>query len=55
MLVGMGAAEIPNNEMPDRRQELFDRFVNEGKRLVKDGAELITCHGMSMSPVEFPA
>jgi Asp/Glu/hydantoin racemase len=53
--VGMGAAEMPNDEMPKRRQELFDRFVSEGKRLVKDGAELIVCHGMSMSPVEYKA
>jgi Asp/Glu/hydantoin racemase len=52
--VGYGAAEIPNNEMPRRREELFDRFVSEGKRLVKDGAELIVCHGMSMSPIEYP-
>lgn len=55
MLVGYGAAEIPNNEMPHRREELYDRFVSEGKRLVKEGAELIVCHGMSMSPIEFPA
>jgi allantoin racemase len=56
MCVGMGAAEMPNNEMPSRRQELYDRFVSEGKRLVKEeGAELIVCHGMSMSPIEFKA
>lgn len=52
---GFGAAEMPNDEMPRRRQELYDRFVSEGKRLVGDGAELIVCHGMSMSPVEFRA
>ena len=56
MCVGMGAAEMPNNEMPSRRQELYDRFVSEGKRLVKEeGAEVIVCHGMSMSPIEFKA
>jgi len=55
LVVGMGAAEMSNADMPKRRQELFDRFVSEGKRLVKDGAELIVCHGMSMSPVEFAA
>jgi Asp/Glu/hydantoin racemase len=55
MVVGLGAAEIPNAQMPARRAELFDRFVSEGKRLVTAGAELIVCHGMSMSPVEFKA
>ena len=55
LLAGLGASEIPNNEMPLRREELFERFVSEGKRLVKEGAELIVCHGMSMSPIEFPA
>ena len=55
LLVGFGESGIPNNEMPVRREELFDRFVSEGKRLVNDGAELIICHGMSMSPIEYPA
>jgi allantoin racemase len=55
LLAGLGAAEMPNAEMPARRDELFERFVSEGKRLVKEGAELIICHGMSMSPVEFKA
>ncbi|HLG74514.1 MAG TPA: aspartate/glutamate racemase family protein [Chloroflexota bacterium] len=55
LLVGLGAAEIPNNEMPKRREELYERFVSEGKRLVAAGAELIVCHGMSMSPIEYPA
>lgn len=55
LVIGFGAAEIPNNEMPRRRQELFDNFVSEGKRLVKEGAELIVCGGMSMSPIEFSA
>jgi len=56
MICGWGAAEMSNADMPSRRQELFDRFVSEGKRLVRDtGAELIVCHGMSMSPIEFPA
>jgi allantoin racemase len=54
-IVGWGASGIPNNEMPRRREELFDRFVAEGKRLVDAGAELIVCHGMSMSPIEYPA
>jgi allantoin racemase len=53
--VGWGAAQMPNDEMPRRRDELFERFVSEGKRLVNDGAELIVCHGMSMSPIEFAA
>jgi allantoin racemase len=51
--VGMGAAEMPNDEMPKEPQKLYDRFVSEGKRLVKDGAEVIVCWGMSMSPIEF--
>jgi Asp/Glu/hydantoin racemase len=56
LISGWGAAEMSNADMPSRRQELFDRFVSEGKRLVRDtGAELIVCHGMSMSPIEFPA
>lgn len=54
-IVGMGAPDMPNSEMPKRRDELFERFVSEGKRLVKDGAEIIICHGMSMSPIEFSA
>jgi Asp/Glu/hydantoin racemase len=54
-IVGWGAAEMPNAEMPARRQELFERFVSEGKRLVREGAELIVCHGMSMSPIEYSA
>jgi Asp/Glu/hydantoin racemase len=55
LCVGMGASGMHNAEMPKRRQELYDRFVSEGKRLVGDGAEVIVCHGMSMSPVEFKA
>jgi allantoin racemase len=55
LIVGWGASGIPNNEMPNRREELFDSFVAEGKRLVEEGAELIVCHGMSMSPIEYPA
>lgn len=55
LVVGFGAVEIPNYEMPARRAELFDRFVSEGKRLVAEGAELIVCHGMSMSPGEYTA
>lgn len=55
LVVGYGAAEMPNNEMHQRREELFERFVAEGKRLVGEGAELIVCHGMSMSPVEYTA
>lgn len=55
MLVGMGAGGMSNHEMPGRREELFQNFVSEGKRLVKDGAELIVCGGMSMCPVEYPA
>lgn len=55
-IVGMGAAEMPNSEMPKRRTELYERFVAEGKRLVKDeGADLIVCHGMSMCPIEYSA
>jgi Asp/Glu/hydantoin racemase len=46
---------MPNDEMPARRDELFQRVVAEGKRLFKEGAELIVCHGMSMSPIEFAA
>jgi Asp/Glu/hydantoin racemase len=54
-IAGWGAAEMSNAEMPSRRVELFERFVSEGKRLVALGAELIVCHGMSMSPIEYPA
>jgi allantoin racemase len=56
LIVGMGAAEMPNSEMPARRTELFERFVSEGKRLVRDqGADLIVCHGMSICPIEYSA
>lgn len=55
LLVGMGAAEMTNTEMRKQPQQLFDRFVGEGKRLVRDGADLIVCHGMQMSPVMFTA
>jgi len=54
-IVGWGAAEMSNADMPSRRTELFERFVSEGQRLVTLGAELIVCHGMSMSPIEYPA
>ena len=55
LCAGMGAVEMQNVEMPERPQELFDRFVSEGKRLVQAGAEVIVCHGMSMCPMEFKA
>jgi Asp/Glu/hydantoin racemase len=56
LIVGMGAAEMSNADMPKRPKELYDRFVAEGKRLVKEeGADLIVCHGMSMCPIEFSA
>lgn len=55
LIVGFGAVEMPNPEMPKRRQELYERFVSEGKRLVKAGAELIVAHGMSMCPQEYKA
>jgi len=54
-IVGWGAAEMSNADMPSRREALFERFVSEGKRLVTLGAEGIVCHGMSMSPIEYPA
>lgn len=54
-IVGWGAAEMSNADMPSRRNELFERFVSEGKRLVSLGAEGIVCHGMSMSPIEYSA
>lgn len=49
------AVEMPNSEMPQRRNELKERFVSLGKQAVAKGAELIICHGMSMCPIEFPA
>jgi allantoin racemase len=55
MICGWGAVEMRNADMPAQRDLLFERFVSEGKRLVREGAELIVCHGMSMSPIEFPA
>jgi Asp/Glu/hydantoin racemase len=54
-VVGWGAAEMSNADMPSRRVELFERFVSEGKRLVSLGAEGIVCHGMSMAPIEYSA
>jgi Asp/Glu/hydantoin racemase len=55
MVAGLGAVEMKNNDMPKNKPQLFERFVAEGKRLVKEGAELIVCHGMSMAPVNFAA
>jgi allantoin racemase len=55
MITGWGAAEMSNADMPKQREMLFDRFVSEGKRLVKMGAEAIVCHGMSMCPIEYSA
>jgi allantoin racemase len=55
LLVGLGAAGMSNADMPKQREKLFDNFVAEGKRLVNEGAELIVCHGMSMSPIEYQA
>lgn len=55
LVVGFGAGGMPNSQMHERRQELFENFVAEGKRLMRDGAELIVCAGMSMCPVEFTA
>jgi Asp/Glu/hydantoin racemase len=31
------------------------QLLEQGQRLVTLGAELIVCHGMSMSPIEYPA
>lgn len=55
IVVGFGASEMSNADMPKQRELLYERFVSEGQRLVKAGAELIVCHGMSMSPVEYRA
>lgn len=54
-IVGFGAAEMSNADMPRQRDLLFERFTSEGKRLVGMGAEVIVAHGMSMSPGEFTA
>ena len=54
-IVGFGGAEMTRQQMKANRQRLYDNFVAEGERLVKSGADLIVCHGMSMSPVEFTA
>lgn len=55
LLVGFHAVEMPNSEMPQRRDELKERFIAEGKKAVAAGAQLIVCHGMSMCPVEYQA
>ncbi len=55
MLVGLGAVGMAPTEMWDRSPLLLERFAGEGQRLVREGAALIVCHGMSMSPVEFSA
>lgn len=41
--------------MWDRSPVLLERFGKEAKRLVEAGAEVIVCHGMSMSPLEYTA
>lgn len=54
-VVGFGAVDMATSEFPARWQELYDRFVSEGKRFVKAGAQAILCLGMFVSPVEFSA
>jgi allantoin racemase len=54
-VAGLGAVEMAPSEMWGRSPLLLERFAAEGKRLVGEGAELIVCHGMSMSPIEYPA
>lgn len=49
------AVEMPNSEMPSRRDELRERFIEVSKTAVARGAQLIICSGMSMCPVEFSA
>ncbi len=52
---GLGAVEMASREMWNRSPLLLERFAAEGQRLAKEGAELIVCHGMSMSPIEYSA
>ena len=52
---GLGGVGMRTEEMWGRSPLLLQRFGEEGKRLVKEGAEVIVCHGMSMSPLEYTA
>lgn len=52
---GLGGVDMTPSEMWGKSPVLLERFTAEGKRLVREGAELIVCHGMSMSPIEYSA
>lgn len=52
---GLGGVDMTPSEMWGKSPVLLERFAAEGKRLVGGGAELIVCHGMSMSPIEYSA
>jgi len=52
---GLGAVEMDTKDMWGRSPLLLQRFGEESKRLVQQGAEVIVCHGMSMSPLEYTA
>ena len=54
-VAGLGAVGMDTREMWNRSPLLLQRFGDEGKRLVSEGAEVIVCHGMSMSPLEYTA
>lgn len=53
--VGLGGVGMDTKDMWDRSPVLLERFGKEAKRLVEAGAEVIVCHGMSMSPLEYTA
>lgn len=54
-VAGLGGVDMHPREMWNRSPVLLERFTQESKRLVAQGAELIVCHGMSMSPIEYRA
>jgi len=52
---GLDGVGMATKEMWDRSPMLLERFGEAARRLVEEGAEVIVCHGMSMSPLEYTA
>jgi allantoin racemase len=54
-VVGIRHVGMRPMEMSGQREQLHERFVTEGRRLVDDGAELVLPLGFSMVPVSMAA
>jgi Asp/Glu/hydantoin racemase len=51
----MDGVGMATKDMWNRSPILLERFGEAARRLVEQGAEVIVCHGMSMSPLEYTA